>query len=55
MIVMTIASTPSPNGSSRGVLTLRLPFCAASTSDGAQVVQWIANGGANQQWQFVPA
>ena len=27
----------------------------ASTSDGAQVVQWTANGGTNQQWQFVPA
>ena len=26
----------------------------ASTSDGAQVVQWTANGGANQQWQLVP-
>ncbi|PYC64849.1 hypothetical protein C7C45_29830, partial [Micromonospora arborensis] len=28
---------------------------AASTSDGAQVVQWTATGGTNQQWQFVPA
>ena len=27
----------------------------AATSDGAQVVQWTANGGTNQQWQFVPA
>ncbi|MEU8086111.1 RICIN domain-containing protein [Micromonospora sp. NPDC049101] len=25
----------------------------ASTSDGAQVVQWTANNGTNQQWQFV--
>jgi hypothetical protein len=24
----------------------------AATSDGAQVVQWAANGGANQQWQL---
>ena len=27
---------------------------ARSTTDGAQVVQWTANGGTNQQWQFVP-
>jgi hypothetical protein len=27
----------------------------ASTSDGAQVVQWTANGGPNQQWQLSPA
>jgi hypothetical protein len=27
----------------------------AATNDGAQVVQWTANGGTNQQWQFVPA
>ncbi|MBQ0988768.1 RICIN domain-containing protein [Micromonospora sp. PSH03] len=31
------------------------PIYAASTSDGAQVVQWTANSGTNQQWQFVPA
>jgi hypothetical protein len=27
----------------------------ASTNDGAPVVQWSANGGTNQQWQFVSA
>jgi hypothetical protein len=27
----------------------------AATSDGAQVVQWTANGGTNQQWKFVAA
>jgi hypothetical protein len=27
----------------------------AATTDGAQVVQWSANGGANQQWQFIRA
>ncbi len=26
-----------------------------STSDGAAVVQWTANGGTNQQWQLTPA
>jgi alpha-glucosidase len=26
----------------------------ASTGDGAIIIQWPANGGANQQWQFVP-
>ena len=26
-----------------------------STSDGAQVVQWTANGGTNQQWQLAPS
>ncbi|GAB3891230.1 hypothetical protein GCM10029964_064060 [Kibdelosporangium lantanae] len=26
-----------------------------ATNDGAKVVQWTANGGTNQQWQFVPA
>ncbi|WP_165949728.1 RICIN domain-containing protein [Micromonospora sp. KC207] len=28
---------------------------ARATNDGAQVVQWNASGGINQQWQFVPA
>jgi hypothetical protein len=26
-----------------------------AANDGAQVIQWTANGGANQQWQFVTA
>jgi hypothetical protein len=27
----------------------------ASTADGTAVIQWPANGGANQQWLLVPA
>lgn len=31
-----------------------LDVAGASTADGARVIQWPANGGANQRWKFIP-
>jgi hypothetical protein len=34
--------------------SLALDVAGASRGDGAAVIQWGINGGANQQWRFVP-